>query len=81
MTHDNRSRITVDAAVNWRIYSNTLPAGAEALGSVTRGTGETGALIRYISTGQYAQLNAGALRTLDQRKVHAALEAASGPAR
>lgn len=80
MPHLNRGRLVVDPAGAWRLYSNTIPAGAEALGTVTRGTGETGALIRYASSGLYAQLNAGAIRTLDQRKVRAALEAANGPA-
>lgn len=79
MNHDNRGRITVDTTGNWRLYTNTLPAGAESLGTVTRGAGDTGALIRYTASGQYAQLNAGAVRTLDQRKVTAALEASRVP--
>ena len=72
MTHTNRGRLTVNADGNWRLYSNTIPPGADALGTVTKGT-EMGALIRYRSTGVYAQLNAGAVRSLDQSKIRAAL--------
>lgn len=79
MNHDNRGRLTVDPNGNWRLYSNTLPAGAEALGTVTRGVGDTGALIRHTTTGLYAQLNAGATRALDGRKVAAALGTAGRP--
>lgn len=81
MTHTNRGRLAVDISGNWRLYATTLPAGAEALGTVTRGVGDTGALIRYAGTGIYAQLNAGAIRPLDQRKVQAAMDAAHGSAR
>ena len=76
MTHDNRGRLTVNTNGNWRLYSNTLPTGAEALGTVTQGAGDTGALIRYTATGAYAQLNAGAIKSLSQHKVQAALEPA-----
>ena len=76
MTHDNRGRLTVDTDGNWRLYSNTLPTGAEALGTVTQGSGDTGALIRYTATGAYAQLNAGAIKSLSRHKVQAALEPA-----
>ncbi len=27
MTHDNRSRIAVDQAGNWKLYTNTIPQG------------------------------------------------------
>lgn len=47
------------------------------LGTVTRGIGDTGALARVDATGQYVQLNAGALRTLPQRAVAAALSASA----
>lgn len=77
MTHANRGRLTVNADGNWRLYATTIPAGADVLGTVTQGA-ETGALIRCRGTGLYAQLNAGAVRSLDQRKVSAAMGAASG---
>ena len=73
MTHNNRGRLTVDVNGNWRIYTNTLPANATPLGTVTRDVGDTGALVRMDKTGVYAQINAGAIRNLDGRKVAAAL--------
>lgn len=79
MTHDNRGRITVDSAGNWRLYCNTLPAGAVPLGTVTRDGTDTGALVRYEATGLYAQINAGAVRSLDGRKVAAALGTTGRP--
>ena len=64
--------LTVDRAANWRMFTNTLPVGAECLGTVSRSVGDTGALVRT-QAGIYAQCNAGALRSLDQRKVREAL--------
>jgi len=58
---------------NWRLYTNTIPANATALGTVTRDEGDTGALVRIDATGSYVQVNAGAIRSLDGRKVAAAL--------
>jgi hypothetical protein len=76
MAHSNRSRIAVDLGGAWRIHWGPapLPTGAEALGTVTRGVGDTGALLRLPAG--YAQGNAGVLRALDQRKVEAAIAAA-----
>lgn len=65
-------RVQVDLGGNWRLYANTLPANAEALGVVSVGV-MRGALIRT-SAGIYAQWNAGELRTLDQAAVRAALQ-------
>ena len=48
----------------------------EWLGTVRRGDGQVGALGRVRATGMLVQVNAGATRTLDQRKVEAALAAA-----
>jgi len=73
MTHNNRGRLTVDVNGNWRLYTNTLPANATPIGTVTRDVGDTGALVRMDKTGVYAQINAGAIRNLDGRKVAAAL--------
>lgn len=80
MTHENRGRITVDPVGAWQIYAPTLPAGAVALGTVTRDGTDTGALVRYEATGLYAQVNAGAVRSLDGRKVAAALGLTGRPA-
>lgn len=71
---NNRSRLAVQLGGAWRLYwgSKPLPLGAEALGTVTRGSGDTGALVRT-GPGYYMQGNAGILRHLDQRKVAACL--------
>lgn len=69
--HDNRGRLSVDPTGNWRLYTNTIPAGAQAVGVVSRGA-ESGALLR-MPTGCYVQANAGALRSLPQAKVLAAI--------
>lgn len=50
------------------------------LGVVQRGGGDTGALGRMKATGLLVQVNAGATRSLDQRKAEAALAAASATA-
>ncbi len=73
---DNRARLCVDLGGKWRLYTNTIPVGSVAIGTVTRGVGDTGALVRIESTGLYVQVNAGAIRTLDQRKVSDAVNAA-----
>lgn len=78
MTHSNRGRLAVDLGGAWRIWWGIapLPAGAQAIGTITRNVGDTGALLR-LPSGIYSQGNAGVLRTLDQRKVAAAIEQSS----
>lgn len=76
MTHNNRGRLTVALGGAWRLYSNTIPAGGRALGTITRDIGDTGALVQIEATGLYVQVNAGAVRTLPQVKVASAIEAA-----
>lgn len=73
------SKITVDTAGNWKLYTNTLPSNSTALGTVTRDGFDTGALVRIESTGLYAQVNAGTIRSLDGRTVAAALGTAGRP--
>ena len=73
MTHTNRGRITVDLGGKWRLYTNTLPAGSRAIGTITREGYDTGALVLIEATGLYVQINAGCLRRLPQYKVVAAL--------
>jgi len=73
IAHTNRGRLTVDSNGNWRLYTNTIPANGRAIGTVTRGIGDTGALVLIETTGIYVQVNAGALRSLPQGKVLAAL--------
>lgn len=67
-----RARVVVDRNGPWRIYQSHVPPRWEILGTVQRGM-EIGALGRNVETGRYAQLNAGSVMLLDQRKVSAAL--------
>lgn len=69
-----RARLLLNLNGPWRLYQPRLPDGWEALGTVQRGM-EIGALVRNKATGLYAQMNAGAVISLDQRKVAAALGA------
>ena len=78
--HPNRGRLTVNTDGNWRLYTNTIPANSTPIGTVTRDGIETGALVRMEATGAYVQINAGVLRTLDGRKVSAALGTSGRPA-
>ena len=73
MTHENRGRLTVNTDGNWRLYSNTIPANSIAIGTVTRAIGDTGALVKIEATGLYVQVNAGVVRSLNQRKVKSEL--------
>jgi hypothetical protein len=75
MTHTARGRLAVDTNGNWRLYTNTTPENSTPIGTVTRDEFDTGALVRIEATGIYVQINAGSLRTLDQRKIKAALGA------
>ena len=68
---DNRARLTVRLDAAWRMYTPSLP-GWEMLGTVERGAGDMGALARS-PIGIYQQVNAGVCRSLDQRKVVAAI--------
>jgi len=72
MNHNNHG-LVVDLGGKWRIYTNTLPPGNRALGTITRDGYDTGALVLILATGRYVQSNAGVIRSLDQRKVVAAL--------
>lgn len=79
MTQTNRNRLVIDTNGNWRLYTNTIPANSTPLGTVTRDESDTGALVRIEATGIYVQVNAGAIRSLDGRKVAAALGTAGRP--
>lgn len=78
MRTDNRARLTINRAGNWRLYAGYgWPlAGWTMLGVVTRGAGETGAL-GLSPAGVYCQINAGVVRSLAQHKVIGALSAAN----
>jgi hypothetical protein len=72
--------LTIKKSNNWKLYWGVmpLPAGAEALGIVTRETG-TGALIR-LANGNYVQGNAGGIRNLPKREVEQALQVSNAAA-
>lgn len=61
--------LTVDPGGNWRLYTSTLPADSDPIGTVTRDGYDTGALVRIAKTGKYVQVNAGAIRSLDGRTI------------
>lgn len=72
MASNNRAKIIVDPAGKAGLYQPAPIPGYTALGTVTQGF-ETGALYRNDRTGTYVMANAGAIRSLDQRKVRSAL--------
>lgn len=74
MSRTHRSRLAVQVPGEPALYllPAGIPAGWEVIGTVTDADG-TGALIRNRSTGIYCHANAGAIRSLPQRKVEAAL--------
>lgn len=72
--------LTVKKSSNWILYWGVmpLPAGAEALGIISRETG-TGALIR-LANGNYVQGNAGGIRSLPQAEIEEALSISNAAA-
>lgn len=72
MTHDNRARVHIEQPGKPKLYNPVDLKGFETLGVVTQGD-FTGALVRNINTGIYCMANAGVLRSLDQRRIKAAL--------
>ena len=73
MSH--RARLTITPGGPWRLYQHTVPPGWEMLGTVQRGM-EIGAIART-QAGLLVQVNAGAIRALDQRKARAAMAPAA----
>lgn len=76
--NNSARRITV-TLTGWQTYltpGDLRRDGIEWLGAVQRASGETGALGRITATGVLVQVNAGVMRSLDQRKAEAALAAA-----
>lgn len=73
--------LTIKKSSNWKLYwgAMPLPEGAEALGLVKRGAGDTGALIR-LKSGNYVQGNAGSIRNLPQSEVEQALQVSNAAA-
>lgn len=75
MGRSHRSRIAIERPGNPGLYllPAGMPANWEVIGTITDAEG-TGALVRNTRTGVYCRANAGALRSLPQRKVEAALD-------
>lgn len=68
-----KNHITVDRQSDWRSIVRELPPGFAAVGIVRCGNSPPGVLALDEESGEYVQLNEGAVRTLDQQKVRAAL--------
>lgn len=73
MSNNNRSRITVDIPGTPNLYQPHSLPGWEIIGVVSRGEDDIGALVKNLNTGIYCQANNSAVRSLDQRKIKAAL--------
>lgn len=73
----NRHRLTITPGGPWRLYQRVAPPSWQMLGTVQRGL-DIGALA-LSQAGVYAQINAGAVNSLDQRKVAAALANDTSP--
>lgn len=71
MTGLNRGRYMVQINGPWRLYTRICPSGWQMIGTIQRGV-DIGALA-ISPAGIYAQLNAGVVRVLDQRKIMAAV--------
>lgn len=65
--------VTVTEA--WAIYTPTIPANSVAIGTVAIAGNRIGALVR-LPGGALVQVNAGVVRSLDQRVAELALSAA-----
>lgn len=71
MNHPNRDRLTIAPGGPWRLYQRTSLPGWQMLGTVQRGM-SIGAL-GLSPAGIYAQINAGVVQPLNQRKVAACI--------
>lgn len=76
MSHENRSRTTVELGAVNPLYPDPRLGGWEYAGIVSAGA-DKGPLIRNTHTGIYAMSIGGAIRSLDQRKIRAALDPAA----
>lgn len=76
MSRARRARLTVEVPGNPALYLPPagMPPSWEIIGAVTVAE-STGALVRNTRTGIYCKANGGAVRSLPQRKVEAALAA------
>ena len=74
MSRAQRGRLAIErpGKPSFYLLPAGMPPGWEVIGTVTDVDG-TGALVRNLRTGVYCKANAGAIRSLSQRKVEAAL--------
>ncbi|MBV6748254.1 MULTISPECIES: hypothetical protein [Xanthomonas] len=72
MSRAHRGRLTIERPGKPGLYQLAPLPGWDVIGTVTDADG-TGALIRNKMTGVYCRANAGAIRSLHQSKVEAAL--------
>ena len=72
MSRTHRSRVTVEVPGKPALYQLAPLPHWEVIGTVTDADG-IGALVRNKATGIYCRANAGAIRSLPQGKVQAAL--------
>ncbi|MGJ8518473.1 hypothetical protein [Carnimonas bestiolae] len=77
MPSDNRKKIVVDVGNVSLMYPAIRLAGFDDIGLVSVGS-DTGRLIKNTASGVYAMHIRGAIRSLDQRKVKAALGIRAG---
>jgi hypothetical protein len=76
MSHENRNRVIVEAGAESPLYADPRLPGWEYAGLVSAGP-DKGPLLRNKHTGIYVMSIGGAVRSLDQRKVRAALDPAA----
>jgi len=74
-------KILVDLQASITRYTKDIPAGATAIGVITTDGKDPGALVQFIDSGRYAQINHGHVRDIDQTATAIAhLDAMSRPA-
>jgi hypothetical protein len=73
--HPNRGAATVHLDADWTPYTDAIPQGSIALGTVTQGQ-ETGALVFIEDTQDYWMIQPRRIHKLNARKVKAAIHQA-----
>ena len=74
--HPNRGPSTINLDADWTLYTDAIPQGSIALGTVTRGQ-VTGALVFIEATQEYLLIAPNLIRTLNARKIKAAIHQAT----
>lgn len=70
----NYANISVSLTGNWRVYcTGKIPYGSVAIGTVSLGSGDTGALLK--TAVGFLKMNSTKLRPLPEKKVLAAIAA------